>query len=117
MIGLFDRLSLPLLRALDPEDAHGLAIKALRFMPVLKTRRRSARSGGARRSVSISPIRSAWRPASTRMARSPDALLRLGFGFVEVGTVTPRPQPGNPRPRLFRLVDDGGRHQPFRLQQ
>jgi dihydroorotate dehydrogenase len=36
----------------------------------------------------------------------PDAMLRLGFGFVEVGTVTPRPQPGNPRPRLFRLDQD-----------
>jgi dihydroorotate dehydrogenase len=35
-----------------------------------------------------------------------DALLRLGFGFVEAGTVTPRPQPGNPRPRLFRLERD-----------
>jgi dihydroorotate dehydrogenase len=38
----------------------------------------------------------------------PDALLRLGFGFVEVGTVTPLPQPGNPRPRLFRLPADEG---------
>src|SRR5690348_17105387 len=36
----------------------------------------------------------------------PDALLRLGFGFVEIGTVTPRPQAGNPRPRLFRLDAD-----------
>lgn len=39
-------------------------------------------------------------------ARVPDALLRLGFGFVEMGTVTPRPQPGNPRPRLYRLDED-----------
>ncbi len=39
-------------------------------------------------------------------ARAPDAMLRLGFGFVEVGTVTPRPQPGNPKPRLFRLDED-----------
>ena len=36
-------------------------------------------------------------------AEAPDALMRLGFGFVEIGTVTPRPQAGNPRPRLFRL--------------
>src|SRR5262249_31241745 len=41
-------------------------------------------------------------------AEVPDALLRLGFGFVEVGTVTPLPQPGNPRPRLFRLAADEG---------
>jgi dihydroorotate dehydrogenase len=39
-------------------------------------------------------------------ATVPDALFNLGFGFVEVGTVTPRPQPGNPKPRLFRLVED-----------
>jgi dihydroorotate dehydrogenase len=39
-------------------------------------------------------------------ARVPDAMLGLGFGFVEVGSVTPRPQAGNPRPRLFRLAED-----------
>jgi dihydroorotate dehydrogenase len=39
-------------------------------------------------------------------ARAPDAMRRFGFGFVEVGTVTPRPQAGNPRPRLFRLDED-----------
>src|SRR5256714_9719754 len=41
-----------------------------------------------------------------KSAEVPDSLLRLGFGFVEVGTVTPRPQAGNPRPRLFRLAAD-----------
>jgi dihydroorotate dehydrogenase len=41
-------------------------------------------------------------------AEVPDALLRAGFGFVEVGTITPLPQPGNPRPRLFRLPADQG---------
>jgi dihydroorotate dehydrogenase len=41
-------------------------------------------------------------------AEAPDALLRLGFGFVEIGTVTPKPQSGNPRPRLFRLERDEG---------
>ena len=50
-------------------------------------------------------------------AEVPDALLRLGFGFVEIGTVTPRPQAGNPRPRMFRLDADGARDQPARLQQ
>jgi dihydroorotate dehydrogenase len=40
-------------------------------------------------------------------AAVPDAMLKFGFGFVECGTVTPRPQPGNPRPRLFRLPADG----------
>src|SRR5438309_11302541 len=41
-----------------------------------------------------------------KSAEAPDSLLRLGFGFVEVGTVTPKPQGGNPRPRLFRLERD-----------
>ena len=40
-------------------------------------------------------------------AEVPGAMLKLGFGFVEVGTLTPRPQAGNPRPRLFRLREDG----------
>ena len=55
---------------------------------------------------SIFRTRSGWRPGSTRTARVPDAMLRLGFGFTEIGTVTPRPQPGNPRPRVFRLAAD-----------
>src|SRR5205085_8580114 len=40
-------------------------------------------------------------------AQAPEPLLRLGFGFVEIGTVTPRPQPGNAKPRVFRLEADG----------
>ena len=49
---------------------------------------------------------SGWPPASTRTPSGIDALAALGFGFVEVGTVTGEPQPGNPRPRLFRLPAD-----------
>ena len=41
-------------------------------------------------------------------AEVPDAMLGLGFGLVEIGSVTPRPQDGNPRPRLFRLAEDRG---------
>ncbi len=44
-------------------------------------------------------------------------LMRAGFGFIEVGAATPRPQPGNPRPRLFRLTRGPRRDQPLRLQQ
>jgi len=107
MIGLFDRLSRPFLRALDPEDAHGLAIKALRYMPV--TRAPADASDLAVRAFGLNfpnPIGIA--PGFDKNAQVPDALLRRGFGFVEIGTVTPRPQAGNPRPRLFRLeVDEG----------
>jgi len=107
VIGLFDRLSRPLLRALDPEDAHALAIKALRFMPVPKgaadADELSVRAFGLK---FPNPVGLA--AGFDKNAQVPDALLRLGFGFVEVGTITPRPQIGNPQPRLFRLEADEG---------
>jgi dihydroorotate dehydrogenase len=105
VIGLFDRLSRPFLRALDPEDAHRLAIKALRFMPLAKA---SADSDElAVRAFGLKfPNPVGLAAGFDKNAEVPDALLRLGFGFVEVGTITPRPQAGNPRPRLFRLESD-----------
>jgi dihydroorotate dehydrogenase len=105
VIGLFDRLSLPLLRALDPEDAHGLAIKALRLMPLARAAK-DAPEFGVRAFGLNFPNPVGLAAGFDKNAQVPDALLRLGFGFVEVGTVTPRPQAGNPRPRLFRLEAD-----------
>jgi dihydroorotate dehydrogenase len=107
VIGLFDRLSRPFLHALDPEDAHGLAIRMLKFAPlppaVSDDRRLASRVFGLNFK---NPIGMA--AGFDKNAEVPDALLRLGFGFVEAGTVTPLPQAGNPRPRLFRLDADGG---------
>ncbi|AXK81686.1 quinone-dependent dihydroorotate dehydrogenase [Pseudolabrys taiwanensis] len=106
MIGLFDRLSLPLLRALDPEDAHTLAIKALRFVRGSKPADPPELAVQAFGLTFPNPVGLA--AGFDKNAVAPDALLRLGFGFVEVGTITPRAQAGNPRPRLFRLAADGG---------
>jgi dihydroorotate dehydrogenase len=107
LIGLFDRLSRPLLRALDPEDAHGLAIKALRYMPVSRAAEDAPEL--AVRAFGLNfPNPVGLAAGFDKNAQVPDALLRLGFGFVEVGTVTPRSQAGNPRPRLFRLETDEG---------
>jgi dihydroorotate dehydrogenase len=107
VIGLFDRLSRPLLRALDPEDAHTLAIKALRYVPVVRAPpdddALTVRAFGLK---FPNPVGLA--AGFDKNAQVPDALLRLGFGFVEVGTITPRAQSGNPRPRLFRLETDHG---------
>jgi dihydroorotate dehydrogenase len=106
VIGLFDRLSRPFLRALDPEDAHGLAIKALRYMPVARAPADPAELRTRAFGLNFpNPVGLA--AGFDKNAQVPDALLRLGFGFVEVGTVTPRAQAGNPRPRLFRLETDG----------
>jgi dihydroorotate dehydrogenase len=104
-MGLLDRLALPLLHALDPEDAHRLAIRMLQFAPLP-----SAPSDDKRLAMRVfglnfpNPVGIA--AGFDKNAEVPDALLRAGFGFVEVGTVTPLPQPGNPRPRLFRLDAD-----------
>jgi dihydroorotate dehydrogenase len=107
LIAFFDRLARPLLRALDPEDAHSLAIKALKLLP-----RRRPPAGDSRLAVRAfglnfpNPVGIA--PGFDKHAEVPDTLLGLGFGFAEIGTVTPLPQPGNPRPRLFRLDPDQG---------
>ena len=105
MIGFFDRLARPFLRAFDPEDAHSLAIKALKLSP----RRRPPR-GDSRLAVRAfglnfpNPVGIA--AGFDKHVEAPDALLGLGFGYVEVGTVTPLPQTGNPKPRIFRLARD-----------
>jgi dihydroorotate dehydrogenase len=105
MIGLLDRLARPLLYALDPEDAHRLAIRMLQIAPLLPARPDDSRLATRVFGLNFSnPIGIA--AGFDKHAEIPDALLRAGFGFVEVGTVTPRPQPGNPRPRLFRLDAD-----------
>lgn len=107
MIGLLDRLTRPLLYALDPENAHGLAVRMLKLAPLPQAPRDDPRL--AMRVFGLNfPNPVGIAPGFDKNAEIPDALLRLGFGFVEIGTVTPLPQPGNPRPRLFRLDADQG---------
>ena len=100
-------LAMRALRCLDAEDAHRAAILALRAAaPVL-------RAGGedpvlATRLWGLDfPNPVGLAAGFDKHAEVPDALLGLGFGSVEIGSVTPRPQPGNPRPRVFRLPEDG----------
>ena len=108
MIGLFDRLSRPLLRALDPEDAHALAIKALRYVPVV--RQAADPNELAVRAFGLNfPNPVGLAAGFDKNAQVPDALLRLGFGFVEVGTVTPQPQARQSAPALVsaQISDEG----------
>ena len=105
MIRAFDALSLPVLRWLDPEDAHRLAIQGLRFLPPGKPHADDPKLAVRAFGLNFpNPIGMA--AGFDKSAEVPDALLRLGFGFVEIGSVTPKPQSGNPRPRLFRLERD-----------
>jgi dihydroorotate dehydrogenase len=108
---MFSRVAsaaLPALRLLDPERAHAIALWALSrgFVP------RSADADHPALAISVlgrhftNPIGLA--AGFDKNAAAGPALLRLGFGFVETGSVTPRPQTGNPRPRIFRLTEDRG---------
>ncbi|MCC6780495.1 MAG: quinone-dependent dihydroorotate dehydrogenase [Hyphomicrobiales bacterium] len=107
MISLLEPLVRPLLRILDAENAHRLAVMALRCPPFVKLQPNDPRL--AVRAFGLNfPNPVGMAAGFDKHAEVPDALLRLGFGFVEVGTVTPQPQIGNPRPRLFRLPRDEG---------
>lgn len=100
-------LSLPLVRKLDPEKAHELAIDALTLGISVPFKRPEDDPALATRALGMrfsNPIGIA--AGFDKNARVLRPLARLGFGFVEAGTVTPRPQPGNPKPRLFRLEED-----------
>lgn len=100
----------PWLMRMDAEQAHRLTLR------LLKSPLAGLYGGGADETPELettflgirlpNPIGLA--AGFDKNAEVPDAMLRLGFGFVEVGTVTPRPQAGNPPPRIFRLVEDEG---------
>ena len=98
------RLLRPALFALDPETAHGLALASLKTLP----HRHVAVDGPL--SICIAgltfPNPLGMAAGFDKDGQVPDSLLGLGFGFAEVGSITPRPQAGNPKPRLFRLAED-----------
>ncbi|MEZ5797956.1 MAG: quinone-dependent dihydroorotate dehydrogenase [Paracoccaceae bacterium] len=101
-----ESLGLALLRRIDPETAHGLALRALTSGlaptpgPVTSARLACTLAG----MPLPNPVGLAAGFDKNATAIAP--LSRAGFGFVEVGAATPLPQPGNPRPRLFRLTED-----------
>ena len=100
---LFDLIR-PAIFALDSETGHGLALRALKAMP----KRSPVKPGLLATEVAglqfPNPVGVA--AGFDKDAEVADALLGIGFGFTEVGSITPLPQSGNPKPRLFRLVED-----------
>ena len=97
-------LALPFLLKLAPETAHRAAIGALKLAPSAPPRCDARLAVAAFGLNFANPLGIA--AGFDKNAEVPGGLLGAGFGFVEVGTLTPRPQPGNPRPRLFRLRED-----------
>ncbi|WP_134499859.1 quinone-dependent dihydroorotate dehydrogenase [Microvirga pakistanensis] len=105
MIGALFSLARPALHALDAETAHQLTIRSLSLMPVTPAPRDDARLAVdvfGRRFPNPVGLAAGF----DKQCEVPDQLLSLGFGFVELGGVVPRPQEGNPRPRVFRLSRD-----------
>ncbi|EUB98648.1 Dihydroorotate dehydrogenase [Rhizobium sp. CF080] len=108
MIGPFAGLASRSLFVFDPETAHGLSIAALKtgLVPACRL------PADPRLVQTVAGIRFAnpigLAAGYDKNAEVPDAMLKLGFGFTEIGTVTPKPQAGNDKPRIFRLVEDRG---------
>lgn len=98
-------LGAALLRKLDPEAAHRLAIRGLALVPLPQARPEDPVLRTHLAGLDLpNPVGLA--AGLDKNAEAMAGLSRLGFGFIECGSVTPRPQPGNPRPRLFRLEED-----------
>ncbi|WP_077146766.1 quinone-dependent dihydroorotate dehydrogenase [Sphingopyxis sp. KK2] len=96
----------PIVHATDGEAAHNLTLSALEPLPRARTALTSPILKAEVAGLSFpNPVGLA--PGFDKDARAAAVMPRFGFGFVEVGTLTPLPQEGNPRPRLFRLVEDG----------
>ncbi|PWB92771.1 quinone-dependent dihydroorotate dehydrogenase [Methylosinus sporium] len=103
----FGDLATSLFRRLPPETAHQATIVALQLMPAPKPPRDDPRLAVQAFGLDFpNPIGLA--AGFDKNAEVPDAMLAMGFGFAEVGTLTPRPQAGNARPRVFRLAEDRG---------
>ncbi|WP_337271338.1 quinone-dependent dihydroorotate dehydrogenase [Oryzifoliimicrobium ureilyticus] len=103
---IVNRLARQALFMVEPEKAHGLSIAALKsgLVPPIRVPRDPRLACDVANLRFPNPLGMA--AGYDKNGEVPDALLKLGFGFTEIGTVTPRPQEGNPKPRLFRLVED-----------
>ena len=106
MSALLERMGLWALHKVDPERAHGLAIKALQFG--LAEKAEAVTSPRLSTQIAGIPLQNPVGLAAgfDKNATALAPLSKCGFGFLEVGAATPLAQPGNPKPRLFRLTED-----------
>lgn len=105
-MSLIDAIARRALFTLDPETAHGLSVTALKsgLVPTCRTERDPRIAVTVAGLTFPNPVGMA--AGYDKNAEVPNELIRLGFGFAEIGTITPKPQQGNPKPRIFRLTKD-----------
>ncbi|XP_011645613.1 uncharacterized protein LOC105432482 [Pogonomyrmex barbatus] len=102
----YNEIAIPLVQLIDPEIAHNLAVKTLKYGLVPKQK---AEDPNLLRTTVLglqfkNPIGMA--AGFDKQGEAVEGLHKIGFSFVEIGSVTPKPQPGNPKPRVFRLPED-----------
>ncbi|KAK0051370.1 dihydroorotate dehydrogenase (quinone) mitochondrial-like isoform X1 [Biomphalaria pfeifferi] len=102
----YEEIAMPLLRIFSPETAHNISIKLIKCKLVPKPQTPDPPSlktqVWGRTFQSMIGLAAGY----DKQGEAVDGLFKMGFGFVEVGSVTPEPQPGNPKPRVFRLTED-----------
>jgi len=101
-------LARPLLFSLDPESAHNFTLQSLHLAGKLLPAGQPQAADPVEVMGLQFPNRIGLAAGLDKNGEALDGLARLGFGFIEIGTITPRPQPGNPRPRMFRLPEVRG---------
>ncbi len=101
-------LARPLLFSLDPESAHNFTLQGLHLAGKLLPAGQPHAADPVEVMGLQFPNRIGLAAGLDKNGEALDGLARLGFGFIEIGTITPRPQPGNPRPRMFRLPEVRG---------
>ncbi|KAJ1916154.1 dihydroorotate dehydrogenase [Tieghemiomyces parasiticus] len=106
--GIYDRVVMPFLRRFDPETVHRFSIAMAAWGLVPYDKRQRTDDARLRTTLWGRELRNPIGLAAgyDKHAEAVDAMFDLGFGMVEVGSITPEPQEGNPRPRVFRLEDD-----------
>lgn len=104
----YDSWVMPLFHCLDPETAHKLAVKAAKYKLVPECKLKESKLLECRVLNLLFKTPLGLAAGFDKNGEAVEGLFKMGFSFVEVGSVTPLPQPGNPKPRVFRMIDDQG---------
>ncbi|GFO46693.1 dihydroorotate dehydrogenase (quinone), mitochondrial [Plakobranchus ocellatus] len=102
----YEEIAMPLFRVFSPETGHNISIKLAKYKIVPRPQKPDPPSLRSKLWGRCFPNPVGLAAGYDKQGEAVDGLLKMGFGFVEVGSVTPEPQPGNDKPRLFRLTED-----------